>query len=376
MAGAAKPIGARQFFSLARAAVPFRRLAAANQRRRFCGQVRSSGRTKRTGCEFPLSTVFSFVFPSESNSKLARNSDLVKAAPSFTGPFFYYCRNLSRSVNWNVFSLSFFLNDNWVKSGFVGFYSLSRSRLPRFLLPILLFFLCSFIFSSIAVHTLFCALSATVGVLFCFFFCFFFVFFISLVELHATRSPYHLESPGWPIVFFFRLFSGPFFKKNCCRFVNVGYFVILVVFGTVHRCSEKGPVPRRFFHWSIPRPIWGAKKKRSKETLRILLGTDSKPVFSSAPRHGIFIFFSLGAIALLSKKKKKHSPSPSPWTTVPSVMYTGHYQQKNGRHVAREPCAHWPCRLCPCPKIDRPALTGVPGFALPSFVLCCCVCVF
>ena len=108
MAGAAKPIGARQFFSLARAAVPFRRLAAANQRRRFCGQVRSSGRTKRTGCEFPLSTVFSFVFPSESNSKLARNSDLVKAAPSFTGPFFYYCRNLSRSVNWNVFSLSFF----------------------------------------------------------------------------------------------------------------------------------------------------------------------------------------------------------------------------------------------------------------------------
>ena len=214
MAGAAKPIGARQFFSLARAAVPFRRLAAANQRRRFCGQVRSSGRTKRTGCEFPLSTVFSFVFPSESNSKLARNSDLVKAAPSFTGPFFYYCRNLSRSVNWNVFSLSFFLNDNWVKSGFVGFYSLSRSRLPRFLLPTLLFFLCSFIFSSIAVHTLFCALSATVGVLFCFFFCFFLVFFISLVELHATRSPYHLESPGWPIVFFFRLFSGPFFKKK------------------------------------------------------------------------------------------------------------------------------------------------------------------
>lgn len=95
-----------------------------------------------------------------------------------------------------------------------------------------------------------CSVLSPLPLVFCFvsFFVFFLVFFISLVELHATRSPYHLESPGWPIVFFFRLFSGPFFKKNCCRFVNVGYFVILVVFGTVHRCSEKGPVPRRFFH--------------------------------------------------------------------------------------------------------------------------------
>ena len=61
-----------------------------------------------------------------------------------------------------------------------------------------------------------CSVLSPLPLVFCFvsFFVFFLVFFISLVELHATRSPYHLESPGWPIVFFFRLFSGPFFKKK------------------------------------------------------------------------------------------------------------------------------------------------------------------
>ena len=95
-----------------------------------------------------------------------------------------------------------------------------------------------------------CSVLSPLPLVFCFVSFFVFFWYFSFRSSSSTQHDRRIISNrrAGRSCFSFASFRGLFLKKNCCRFVNVGYFVILVVFGTVHRCSEKGPVPRRFFH--------------------------------------------------------------------------------------------------------------------------------